>query len=223
MEKKKNFIVFILIFACTIMAYVDSVLVPDYYVKSIIKGFLFLVLPFSYFIINKDSSIKSLFVFEKRQIKFLLMLGLIIFTIIVGTYFFLGSYFDLSNITKALESDIGVNKNNFIFVAMYIAIVNSFLEEFFFRGFAYLQLSKVSKNSFAMVVSSLFFAFYHIAMMINWFNVWLLLLITASLFIGGVIFNYINKKYNNIYASWVVHMFANIGINFIGFILFEII
>ena len=32
---------------------------------------------------------------------------------------------------------MGVNAGNFVFVALYISIVNSLLEEFFFRGFAF--------------------------------------------------------------------------------------
>jgi hypothetical protein len=38
-----------------------------------------------------------------------------------------------------------------------------------------------------------------------------------------VIFNILNEKSENIYASWLSHMFANFAINTIGFILFGII
>ncbi len=223
MEKKKKYILANLIIACICMGYIDLIVMPDYYVKSIMKAFLFLLLPISYFIIAKDTTYKQLFKFEKRQMPFLVLLGSAVSVFIMGSYFLLGSYFDLTNITKSLESGIGVNKNNFIFVATYIAIVNSFLEEFFFRGFAYLQLRRVSSNRFAMVVSAMAFALYHIAMMVYWFNVWLLILIIIVLFAGGIIFNYLNQKYDNIYASWIVHMFANFAINFIGFRLFGIL
>ncbi len=131
--------------------------------------------------------------------------------------------FDLSNITKSLETGISVSKENFVYVACYIAIVNSFLEELFFRGFAFLELKKVTKGNFAMVVSSLFFALYHIAIMVTWMNIGLLILLTIVLFVGGIIFNKLNEIYNNIYASWIVHMFANLAINLIGFMLFGII
>ncbi len=223
MNKKVFHITTILFVACSIMAYVDFVISPNYFVKSSIKILLFFILPTSYFLVHKDSSYKSLFIFNKSQIKILLFLGFGIFTLIIGLYYLLYSFFDLSNITKSLETDIGVNKNNFIFVATYIAICNSFLEEVFFRGFAFLQLKKVSNNIYAMIVSSLFFALYHIAMMVNWIDTFLLALITFALFVGGVIFNILNLKFQNIYSSWVVHMFANFAINFIGFKLFGII
>ncbi len=223
MKKNFYFILIILVIACTIMGYIDFVISPDYYIKAIAKLILFLGLPTLYFLVNKDTEIKNLFIFIKGQIKFLVILGGSIFTLILGAYFLLGSLFDLSNITKSLDSDIGVNKSNFVFVAFYIAIINSFLEEFFFRGFAFLEMKKVKSGYFSMIISALFFALYHIAMMINWFNIGLLLLITLALFIGGIIFNLLNERFNNIYASWIVHMFANLAINLIGFILFGII
>ena len=41
--------------------------------------------------------------------------------------------------------------------------------------------------------------------------------------VGGCIFNYLNEMNGNIYPSWFVHMFANFGINTVGFILFGVI
>ncbi len=223
MEKKAYYLLGILIFACSVMGYIDYVISPEYYVKSGAKLVLFLVLPITYFYLTKEFDFKSLFIFDKKQLKFVLLLGSALFVIILSAYFLLGSFFDLSNITKSLKSDIGVSQENFVFVACYIAIVNSFLEELFFRGFAFLELKKVTKGNFAMIISSVFFALYHIAMMINWMNIGQLALITIALFVGGLIFNKLNEKYNTIYASWIVHMFANLAINLIGFMLFGII
>ncbi len=223
MEKKAYYLLGILFISCAIMGYIDFVISPEYFVKAGAKLVLFLVIPVIYLYITKENNFKTLFIFDRKQLKFLFYLGIGVFTLIVGAYFLLGSFFDLSNITKALESDIGVSKENFVFVACYIAIVNSFLEELFFRGFAFLELKKVTKGNFAMIISALFFALYHIAMMINWMNIGLLVLLTISLFVGGIIFNKLNERYNNIYASWIVHMFANLAINLIGFILFGII
>ena len=64
------------------------------------------------------------------------------------------------------------------------------------------------------------FAVYHIAMMIGWFALPVVLLALLGLFLGGVIFSYFNERYDNIYLSWLIHMFANFATNTIGFILF---
>ena len=52
-------------------------------------------------------------------------------------------------------------------------------------------------------------------MMVTWFNIWVLLLIIFFIALGGMIFNYLADKYT-IWASWIVHMFANLAIGFIG-------
>ncbi len=64
------------------------------------------------------------------------------------------------------------------------------------------------------------FALYHIAMMIGWFGIPVIIISLLGLFAGGMIFNKFDDKKDNIYLSWLVHMFANFSINTIGFILF---
>ena len=59
--------------------------------------------------------------------------------------------------------------------------------------------------------------------MFNWFN-WILFIVAMlGLFIGGLLFNYLNEENENIYSSWLVHMFANFAINTVGFIMYGII
>lgn len=224
MENKKTtiLITFIVIAFCIIMAVIDGVLMADYFTKSMIKLILFLGLPLIYGVIDKNLNLKRLFIPDKNGMKFALILGGLIFIVIVGSYILLKDIFDFSKITLALTNNIGVNKNNFIYVSLYISFVNSLLEEFFFRGFAFLTLSKVSRK-FAYIFSAMAFSLYHVAMMVGWFSIWVFLIVLAGLFIGGLIFNYLNEKSGTIYPSWFVHMFANFSINTIGFILFGIL
>jgi len=126
-------------------------------------------------------------------------------------------------VTTNLENNLGVTKDNFLFVALYITSINSLLEEFFFRGFSFLSLKEVSSRKIAYIFSALAFAIYHVAIMNNWFTPPLFILLIVSLFIAGLLFNYLNERFNNIYVSWIVHMSANLAINTVGFILFGII
>lgn len=218
MVKQRNWIVLIVIVNFLLMGIVDAIIVPIYFVKSLIKIILFAGIPMIFYWKEKDG--KELFVFNKQGFKQSVVLGVLLVSVIVGGYFITKDIFDFSNITTSLTGDIGVNVNNFLFVSLYITFINSFLEEFFFRGFAFLTLKKYSSVTFSFLFSSLVFALYHIAMMITWVSLPLLLLATIGLFIGGCIFNYFNYRYKNMYASWIIHIFANIAINSVGFILF---
>lgn len=224
MLNKKKTIILIVLIGCLIMGFIDAVIRPEYLIKSFIKIILFSIMPLLYSRYNNELNLSSLFkVKSKKEIIIALLSGIAVFIIILGAYFIIGNFFDFSKVVSSLSENVGVNNNNFLFVAIYISFINSLLEEFFFRGFAFLKLKEVSTRKFAYIFSSLAFALYHVAMMIGWFDISLFLLTIASLFIGGLIFNYFNEKYKNIYVTWLIHMFANFAINYIGFMLFSII
>lgn len=205
------------------MAWVDAILSPNYVIKSAIKLVLFLLLPLGYSIFDRRISFRNFFAFNRKTILSSMSLGIGVYTLILGAYFIAGSYFDFSQVTMTLENNIGVNKNNFVFVALYISFINSLLEEFFFRGFAFLALKKVTHRRVAYIFSASAFSLYHIGIMKSWFTPLLFILLIFSLFIAGMYFNWLNERKGNIFASWMVHMFANLAINTVGFILFDIL
>ncbi len=222
-RKRGISIALIVVFCCIIMALVDGIWQPDYAVKSAIKVVLFIALPFAYSIFDKDIKLKELFRADKKGMKFAFYLCIPVFVLILGAYLLLKDVFDFSKVTGALTGNIGVSRENFLFVAIYISFANSLLEEFFFRGFAFLTLKKTASRKFAYVFSSLSFSLYHLAIMTGWFSVIVFVITLSGLFAGGLIFNYLNEKSDNIYTSWFVHMFANFAINTIGCMLFGII
>ena len=127
------------------------------------------------------------------------------------------------NIMEMLDKKVSVNKGNFIGVALYISLINSLLEEFFFRGFMFLNLRKISGRKFAYLVSAFVFCVYHVAIMGGWFNPIIFIVAMIGLFVGALMFNYLNEKDENIYNSWMVHMMANLSINTVGLMMFGII
>ena len=223
--KAKNYAIFSVLLSTLLMCFVDGIISPPYLYKSIIKIVLFLLIPLGYFLLYKDKAayLKKLFVPKKKDFLLALLLGIGVFAVIMIAYFFLGDYIDLNGIKESLTTGIGVTADNFVYVAIYISFVNSLLEEFFFRGYAFLILKEESGKKLAYIFSSAMFALYHVGMTSGWFNILIYILSMAGLFIGGCIFNYLNEKCENIYPSWLVHMCANFGINTIGFILFGII
>ena len=222
MTRKKSLIGTVII-ACIIMGIVDAIIQPAYAVKSIIKIVLFLCLPICYALWDKEINLKALLRPKKEGLLVAIGLGIGIYVFIVGAYLLLRNVFDFSAVTSTLEDTIGVDTGNFIWVALYISFANSLLEEFFFRGFAFLSLKRVASRRFAYCFSALVFALYHIAMMIGWFGIEVILLVLLGLFVGGLIFNFFNEKTGNIYISWLIHMCANFAINTVGFILFGIL
>lgn len=222
-KKRAGIMCTLVITFCIIMAFVDGVLMAGYFFKSAIKLVLFLGIPLIYGAFDKTLALKGLFKLDKRGMAIALIPAIGIYAIIFGGYLILKDVFDFTMITGALTENIGVTGKNFVFVSLYISFINSLLEEFFFRGFAFLTLKKITSGRFAYIFSAGAFALYHVAMMRGWFEIPVFIIIMVGLFAGGMIFNYLNDKSKTIYPSWLVHMFANFAINTVGFILFGII
>lgn len=225
LTKKSWFIVISVLFSALLMSFIDGFIEPPYIYKSLLKLLLFFLIPLIYLIgfARQTDSLKNLFIPRKKDFLIALSLGAGVFAVIISAYLLLRKHIDFSAITDSLTSGIGVNADNFIFVAIYISFVNSLLEEFFFRGYAFILLREEVGRTFAYIFSASLFAFYHVGMTAGWFNIAVYILAMLGLFVGGCIFNFLNEKCKNIYPSWLVHMCANFAINTIGLIMFGII
>lgn len=221
---KKIIITCIMILACMSMYLIETYVKPAYILKSVYKILLFAGLPFCYCLIDKNFKFKDYFIIkDKKQIFISAALGIGVYFGILIVYFIIKGFIDLDNITKQLNNNLNVNKDNFIFVSLYISFINSMLEELFFRGFGFLTLGKNSSIKYSFCISALAFSIYHVSILANWFNTVIYIFFILGLFITGLFFNWLNLKSNNLYNSWIVHMSANLSINTIGFMMFGII
>ncbi len=209
--------------ACLIMALVEGLWKPGYALKSLCKLPLFLGLPLLFASQGLTQPVKTYFAGWRKGLRLGLPLGGGVFLFLLGAYALLGPYFDFSAVTGALETNMGVTGRNFWLVSLYIALINSFLEEFFFRGFGFLSLSESLGWKWACLFSSLLFALYHVAIMASWFSLALFSLLTAGLAAAGLLFNWLDSRTNSLYPSWFVHICANLAINTIGFLLFGLL
>ncbi len=224
-NKHGLYIIISVVLLSLIVTCVDAFLKPPYIVKVPIKIVFFLIVPIIYFLLNKSESenFKKLFRLKKRTLIKAIAIGVAIYGVILGGYFLLRGVIDFSNVTNSLQETNGITRENFLYVSLYISLANSFLEEFFFRGFGFITLKAHKSRKFAYIFSSSCFAVYHVGMLMGMFDWWVMPILFIGLFVGGCIFNWLNETSENIYTSWASHMFAKFAINTIGFILFGII
>lgn len=216
--KKESFIYLSVIAAVSLMSYIDAIIQPEYFSRSIFKIILFAGTIILYSFIFKETIINDI-KFNISAFKKILPFSIGVYILIISAYFIFRNIFDFSHVKDSLLSSVGIGKDNFIAISLYVSLCNSFLEEIFFRGYCFLHLKTLTGRKIAYIFSSLLFALYHCSMMIGWFNIFLYLLLIISLFIAGFIFNYLNEKFDSLFASWFFHMFANFAINTVGIIL----
>ncbi|WP_422484913.1 CPBP family intramembrane glutamic endopeptidase [Gudongella sp. DL1XJH-153] len=215
-------IILVSLLSVALMSVVDGFINPEYGIKSMIKIVLFLMVPLISAKFGATQNMEALLKpAGKKELAISFGLGGTVYLVIIGVYMFLSPYIDLQGIKLALKEDLGVTRENFILVALYISFINSLLEEFFFRGYLFLGLLKITARLKAYTISALFFAIYHVAIIGSWFSPLIFVLAMTGLFVGGVIFNFLNEKNRNIINSWVVHMMANLAINTVGLIMFD--
>ncbi|MBR5527749.1 MAG: CPBP family intramembrane metalloprotease [Clostridia bacterium] len=224
MKRKLSVMIPVFVFS-GIVTFIDAFVHPDYFFKIPVKIVFFLALPMLFFARNFDAfcDFKKLFVFKKKGLFKAFILGLGVYAVILSGFLLTRNIIDYSGVTKNLTDGMGITADNFIYVSLYISLMNSFLEEFFFRGYGFITLSKYASRRTAYIFSSVMFAFYHTGMLFGMFGFGVLALLLFGLVAGGCIFNYLNEANGNIYPSWFVHMFANFAINTVGFILFGVI
>ena len=221
-KKSKKIILYVL-FACVCMTLLDFFVKPIYYIKCLIKVMLFFVIPF--FILKKRDRRHLLKMIKpkKRGIIKSISLGFIFYLIILFIYFMLSGKHDFTNIVSLVKINSGISRDNIVKVLIYISFFNSLLEEFFFRGFSFLLLKRHVRKIVSYLFSSLIFALYHISIIIGWFELPILICSIIGLMFFGIIFNYLNEKNDNIFNSWMCHLFIDLSISTIGLIIFGII
>ena len=209
-KEKASGIIVLVIICCVFMALIETIIEPAYIVKYALK--VAVLLPLVYAKITHTKLLDEFFKIDKRGMMKLFVLGSFIYAVILGAYTLTKNFFDYASLVQSLSADQKVNSGSFIGVALYISFCNSFLEEFFFRFVAFIRLSKYTARKIAYIFSSGMFAVYHIAMIGMSFPPLMLLLALIGLAIGGLLFDYVDSKNENIYHSWVIHMFADFAI-----------
>lgn len=202
MKRKMKWLYLILVI--TLMALIEKNM--SYWPKSIFKVLLFLLLPCFFFQLNNS--------YQKIKIaktaKYLSLAAVL--SIILG-YFILDHFIDYEPIRIQLKQMMGISKDNFFWIALYISFINAFIEEFFFRGVYYLEEGK-QRNTF---ISASAFAIYHLAIMDRWLSLPFLMLATSALLLVGLLFNRLALENDSIYSSYFLHLVANLTLNTIAY------
>ncbi|MTI49162.1 MAG: CPBP family intramembrane metalloprotease [Firmicutes bacterium] len=223
---KKNYIVLASLISCIILYFTEQVLETTYIIKTAIKIILFLGIPLYYIKNIENKTIKEALKFDKldkKQFKMGIFFGVGSFLIVLIAYFVLRGFIDLDSIAAELQNKSKITPSNFWIIGLYITIGNSFLEEFFFRGFIFLNLYNRNYKKLAYVFSSALFGLYHIAIFQTWFNIGLVILALVGLIGIGLVFNWLDTKSDNFINSWIVHILADSAIIIIGLKMFGMI
>lgn len=204
------------ILAIGIVFVIDQIIKPGYLIKSIVKVASFGGTVLLYAALTGSKIKDAIDLHKPKKIGVLLGFIALFFAGIAVLSFLLRNRIAWAGIRESLVEREGLTKENCFFVFAYIIIVNSFLEEAFFRGF----LPKLFGGKRAgWIISAVLFSVYHIGIIVTWFNIPIFLLCVVGLALVGGFLQWLCIRYKTIVADWMVHASANIAINVIGTLL----
>ncbi|MCM3744410.1 CPBP family intramembrane metalloprotease [Sporosarcina luteola] len=199
------------ILSILLLLWIEQSVGVTYGVKTVAKVILFLAIPLMLFRATKFPFLRFRKA-DRKSIQLAFILGISIMALIIGAFLLLQPHIDIASLREDLLQS-GITPAVFPFIALYILIGNSVIEEFFFRG---LLPNLFGQSKMRFILPPFFFAIYHIAIFLPWFTLPILLLAVGGLWAGGLIFQLVNEKCNTILPSWIIHMCADLGILFIG-------
>ena len=200
---------------CLLILYmVEQVFMTPYFIKTIIKIPLFTLFPFviQRCLLKSEFSIRI----KKPGQKIILFWSVFIFVIIIAAAFALKSFIDIEAISSDFANRMKLSGQGMVLAGVYTILVNSLIEEFFFRGFIFQELLKRGWKKPAYIISSAAFAMYHVSVFEAWFGAGLMMVLLLGLFAGGLIFAYFVKKTESILASWFIHISADLALVVFG-------
>ncbi|MGE3107015.1 MAG: CPBP family intramembrane glutamic endopeptidase [Phycisphaerales bacterium] len=146
------------------------------------------------------------------------MLGVVISAGIVGVFLLLRSTFGVNAADlRATATDAGFGSPaNYLLFGAYLALVNSLLEEYVWRWFAFRAAASLMPPMIAVPVSALFFTLHHVVVLAAYFPVVLTALGSLGVFIGGCVWSGCFLRYGSIWPGYVSHAIVDVAILYVG-------
>jgi hypothetical protein len=117
---------------------------------------------------------------------------------------------DEAKIVDKIDAQFGVDQRTVLLVAPFTILLNSLLEEFFYRGFSFGLL--VRKNlAVGYLLPAVAFTVQHVLFIYHWVSLLPLSLAIGGLFVLALLLEWMYAEYDTIVAPWVVHVGGDIA------------
>ena len=147
----------------------------------------------------------------RRGLKRSCALGILAILIFWGVYYALGDLLlDKEMITAKIETQFGVNAATVFLVAPFTILLNSFLEEFFYRGFAFGLLVKKQRR-LGYLLPATVFTVQHLLFIYHWVTPLPFCMAVVGLFIFALVLEKMYEKADSIVAPWLIHMCGDLA------------
>lgn len=138
-------------------------------------------------------------------------LGALAASMFWGTYYSLGDILlDKAMIAEKIGDQFSVTAGTVLLMAPVTIFVNSLLEEFFYRGFAFGLLVK-KQRWLGYLLPAVVFTVQHILFIYHWVTPLPFCIAVIGLFVLALVLEKLYEKADSIAAPWLVHVFGDVA------------
>ena len=153
-----------------------------------------------------------------------LLSGILIAGSLVFLYeFVLAEYVKIDGLYK--KASVYGFRNHFFLFAVFLCVVNSGMEEYYWRWFIFGKFRQLVSIPLAAVLSSVSFTLHHIVVLFVYIpDLAMVALFNLGVFTGGLIWAGLYQRFSSFWAIWLSHLIVDVGIMMIVYkILFPLI
>jgi membrane protease YdiL (CAAX protease family) len=149
--------------------------------------------------------------------------GVVIAACIFAGYWLVGRrLIDPQMLEDIAEENNLTSLPTYLALAAYLTLVNSLLEEYVWRWFVYRQCERLMPalgGWIAVIASALMFTLHHVIALNVQFGWAVTLLGSAGIFVGGLTWSWLYRRYRSIWPGYVSHILADAAVFVIGWLL----
>lgn len=123
---------------------------------------------------------------------------------------------DSSQQIRQKARQLGVLEHYWLF-AVFLSIVHSFIEEYYWRWFVYGQLRQICGINVAAVLAAAAFAAHHVVIAAQFFPALWALAAGGTVALGGLIWCWMYQRQKTLVGAWLSHAIVDFGIMSIGY------
>jgi membrane protease YdiL (CAAX protease family) len=128
-----------------------------------------------------------------------------------GTYYLLSDLLlDKAMIVAKIGEQFSVTASTVLLIAPITILLNSMLEEFFYRGFAFGLLVK-RQRWLGYLLPSTVFTIQHILFIYHWVTPLPFAIAVVALFVFALVLQRVYERAESIVAPWLIHVFGDIA------------
>jgi membrane protease YdiL (CAAX protease family) len=117
---------------------------------------------------------------------------------------------------RAKAHQLGI-LNHYVAFAIFLSLVNSAVEEFYWRWFVYGQIRRLLPGWWAHALAGAAFAAHHVVVVTQFFPLGVALIFGIAVGLGGVIMSVLYERQRTLGGAWVCHLIVDLGIMGIGY------